>query len=243
MALFALGGCATTSTSKKSPQEMSQLYTELGTNALLRGEYSQAIEDLRMALRHNDKNAIAHNHLGLAYLGLSQRDLARKSINRAVEIDPLLSDAWINRGNLSLGENKPNEARKDFKKALENLEYRYRHRALTSLAQLELSQNNTDAARELIYQSIAYNPDYCLSHFLMGSIMLRDKNPTRASDEFKKSVKSNCVENPEGHLQLGVAYMQLKEFDKARKTFVYVLEQFPSTAQAKQAGEQLRVMP
>lgn len=227
----------------KSPQEKAKLYTEMGTAALLRGELPQAIEDLRKALMIDEKNAIAHNHLGLAYYGLGKKDLAKKQIEKAIDVDPLYSDAHINLGNFAAEKNDLSTARAHYKKALDNLEYKTRHRALTSLAQLELRQGNTQQARVLLHRSIQMNPDYCISHFLLGTIYMRENNTKKAADEFKKSVANACAGNPEGHLNLGLSYMRLKDYDKARSSFVFLIEQFPETLQAQKAGDLIKDLP
>lgn len=228
---------------KKSPNEIAQLYSDLGTQAILRGEYPQAVEDLRKAISLNSDNAIAHNHLGLSYFALGKKDLAKAELERAIAIDENYSDAYINLGKLAEDTHKFDLAKRYYQKALDNLEYKFRHRALTNLAQLALRENNTDEARKLIYQSIQVNPEYCLSHFLLGSILMRDRNPKRAADEFKRSVTNTCTNNVEAHYQLGLAYLQSKNFSKAKSQFAYLVEQFPQTPQAQNAGEQLRNIP
>lgn len=236
--------CSTASKNEqKSPEELSNLYTQMGTQALLRGEFPQAIEDLRKALSLDRKNAIAHNHLGLAYFELGKKDLARQEVMKATEADPNYSDAYVNLGNFFAAEGKYTEARAEFKKALENLEYKTRHRALTNLAQLAIRENNYDEAKKFLYQSIQANPHYCMSHFLLGSIYMRENSTLRASDEFKKSVAHTCVSNLEGQFQLGLAYLKNKEYDKARGQFVMLVEQYPQSEQAQRAGEQLKNIP
>jgi type IV pilus assembly protein PilF len=228
---------------KKTPKELAQVYTQVGTQALMRAEYPQAVEDLRKAIALDSENAIAHNHLGLAYYALGRKDLAKKELNSALDADPQYSDALINLGNFAVDENNLSAARKYYNKALDNLEYKPRHRALTSLAELSLRENKTDEARRLLYQSLQANPDYCLSHFLMGSIYMKDGTPARAATEFKKSIVSTCASNVEGQYQLGLAYVKTKDFDKARKTFASLVEQYPQTLQAQKAGDMIKEIP
>jgi Tfp pilus assembly protein PilF len=228
---------------KKNPKELAQLYTDSGTEALLRGEYTQAVEDLRKALVLDDKNAMAHNHLGLSYYGLGRKTAAKAEIERAVEIDHLYSDAHVNLSRLALDANNHARAREELNMALDNLEWKQRHRALTNLAQLDLAENKLDDARQLLYQSLQVNPDYCLSHLLLGSIFMRDGKAARAAEEFKKSVKSTCAGNVEGHYQMGLAYMKAREYSKARATLSYLVDKYPQSLQAQRAGELLRDIP
>lgn len=245
MALLC-ASCATGAkkeTEKKSPKEIAQLHTDLGTQALVRGEFALAIEDLRKAISIDDQNTVAHNHLGLAYYGIGKKDLAKAEIQKAISIDESYSDAYINLGNLAFEDKNYDLAKHYNRKALDNLAYKMRHRALTNLAQLALRENKTDEARQLLYQSLQLNPDFCMSHFLLGTILMRENNSKRAVGEFKRSVASTCIKNIEGHYQLGLAYLKSRDYDKARSQFVFLLEQFPQSLQAQHAGDHLRNIP
>lgn len=240
---FILVGCATGPGKKSSSTEQSEMYSAMGTEALLRGDLAQAITDLRHAIEINSKNSIAHNHLGLALYGLGRREEAIANYRRALAIDPAYSDAHINLGMSYFQEAKLTPAKAEFKRALDNVEYKYRHRALTNLAQISLAEGRLEEARTYLYESLSVNPDYCMTHFLFGTLHLRESDPQKATESFRKSVRSTCVSSAEGHLQLGIAYSKSKDYEKARQTFALVVEKFPESDQAKRAGEQLRSMP
>ena len=242
--LFFLSSCSSIAKNeKKSPEDLSMLYSDLGTQSLMRSEFPQAVEDFRKALVLDSKNKVALNHIGLAYYGLGKKSLAKEQLMKAIEIDPNYSDAYINLANFALEDKQYDQAKGYLKKALDNLEYKYRHRALTNLAQIEFFLNNTDRARELLYQSLQSNSEYCMTHFLLGSIAMRENNSKRAADEFKKSVAKTCVSNVEGHYQLGLAYLKNREFDKARNVFVMLIDQHSETIQGQKASDQLRNIP
>lgn len=230
-------------TEQASPKKRSQILASLGTHALFRGAYAQAITDLRSAIDLDDKNIGAHNNLGLAYWQLGKKDLAKTEFRRALEINPNDADANINLGTAMVEENDPRTARRYYQAAADNLEYKKRHRALTNLAEIALRENKIDEARQLLYQSVQINSEYCMSHFLLGSIFMRDGNARAAADEFKKSVRSTCIDNVEAHYQLGLAYMKGKEYDKARTAFARLIETHPQTKQAQLAGDQLKSLP
>jgi superkiller protein 3 len=223
----------------KSPQEVSDLYTDLGTSSLLRDDYPQAVEELRKAIALNPKNAVAHNHLGLAYYGLGKIDLAKQSIERAVLEDPNYSDAYINLGNFAFQEKNYVLAKHYFNKALSNLEYKYRHRAMTALAQVYIAENNLVEAKKQLIESLNYNPNFCLSHFLMGVVCDRENNQKCSADSFSKASSKSCAGNPEAHYQLGVAYLKLKDTKKAKNEFLFIVQNFPHSPQAQKAKEEL----
>ncbi|MBI3544240.1 MAG: tetratricopeptide repeat protein [Deltaproteobacteria bacterium] len=215
----------------------------MGTAALIRRDFPQAIEDLRKALIANETNLDARNNLGLAYWEMGQKAMARAEFKRVLEQNPKYSDAYVNLGAADLSDGRLTEARAYFEKALQNMEYKTRHRALTNLAQVALRENNLDEARRILYQSIQANPEFCMSHFLLGTVYMRDHNSKAAAGEFAKSIRSTCAGNVEGHYQLGIAYLAAKQYDKARAEFALLIDQFPQTVQAQQAADQLRFVP
>lgn len=244
---FSFVNCASTPTKntseKKSPEEISLLFAELGTQAINRGDLAQAVEDLRKALEANPKNAIAHNHLGVAYAGLSQTDLAKKEFEQALKISELYSDAWINLGNLAAERGDNQVAKLNYNKALSNLEYKLRHRALTNLAQIALKENAIEEAKAKLVESLQVNPEYCMSHYLLGRVYLQEKNAKAAVDEFKKSVAKSCNSNVEGRYQLGLAYMRSQQYEKARSELIQLIQDFPQSAQAKRASDVIKDIP
>lgn len=86
--------------------------TPPGPRALLRGEqlihegkYSQAIEKLKLAVSHLDRNAQAWNHLGLAYHGAGHYPEALRAYQQALLLDRNLAAARFNLGCLWLEQN------------------------------------------------------------------------------------------------------------------------------------------
>ena len=241
--------CASCATGAKeeaennTPENRSRLLARMGTEAMLRGDYPQAIEDLRKAIVSDDKNAGAHNNLGLAYWQMGQKNQAAKEMGRALELNPTDADAHINLGTIAIEQNNLSVARHHYQSAIDNLEYKMRHRALTNMAQLDLRENNIDGARQLLYQSIQANPEYCMSHYLLGTIFMKDGNGRAAVDEYKKSLRNTCVNNVEAHYQLALAYVKVKQYDKARSEFALLIDQYPQTMQGQHAGEQLKNIP
>ncbi len=241
--LIALIGCSTGEVKEKTPQELSDLYTDMGTSSLLRGEFPKAVEDLRKALKLNPVNAVARAHLGLAYFSLGRKQEGKAELQRSVIDDPKYSDGFVNLGSIAAEEKNYTLAKHYYKKALENLEYKYRHRALTSLSQVYFQEGNLIDAKFYLQQSLTLNPDYCQSNFLSGSISMREKNYSAANISFKKSVSKLCAGNLEGVYQLGLSYYRLKQFQKAKQQFMSLIENNPQSMQAQAAGNLLKEIP
>lgn len=238
-----LFGCSGSQVQEKSPQEKSELYTEMGTSALMRGDFPRAIEDLRKALTINPANAIARSHLGLAYYALGRKQDGKNEVQRAVIDDPKYSDGYINLGSFAVEEKKYPLAKHYFKKALENLEYKARYRALTNLGQVYMLEGNFVDAKFYFNQSLSFNPEFCQTHFLMGSIAMKEKRYEAATISFQKSVSKLCATNIEGKYQLGLAYLKMRKFEKAKHEFTSLIESNPQSLQAQTAGSLLKEIP
>lgn len=227
----------------RTKKDISDIHLEIGTNALINGDSTRAVENLRKSVELNRENFTAYNHLGLAYMNLGEAEKARESFLKAVQIQPEYSDGYINLAGWYFSRGDTTTARHYYKKALSNLEYHDRYRALTGLGQLEFSVGHEEEAKKLLLQSLDDNKEYCLTHLLLGNIFTREGNSNRAQASFKNSVKGTCANNIDGQYQLAMSYLRLKEYKKARTQLMQVVEQFPNTAMAEKANEQLRAIP
>ncbi len=224
-------------------KQMAEIHTDLGTSALMSDDLPRAIENLRIALSYDSKNSIAHNHMGLALLGMGKRDDALKSFQSAYKYNSKYSDALVNMGTWYFSKGDYEQATKHYEKALDNLEYKRRYLPLTSMGHIELVRGNNDKAREYLFQALNDAPDYCLAHMLLGNVYYREQRLEKAASEYKKSTQGMCVKNIEGHFELGITHFKLKNFEQARSAFNQIIDNYPNTPLAQKAGEKLREMP
>jgi Flp pilus assembly protein TadD len=79
--------------------------------ALEEQAYERAIDNLKLVVRDEPRNADAHDWLGHAYAALAQRDLARRHLREAIRLDPRHARAHRHLGELQLAENDVKRAR------------------------------------------------------------------------------------------------------------------------------------
>lgn len=79
--------------------------------ALEEQAYARAIDNLKLVVRDEPRNADAHDWLGHAYAALAQRDLARRHLREALRLDPRHARAHLHLGELQLAENDVKRAR------------------------------------------------------------------------------------------------------------------------------------
>jgi len=85
-----------------------------GKDLIDKGRHADAIEVLKKATVLLSTNAQAFNYLGLAYHHAGQTGEAEKAYQRALVLDPDLSEARFNLGCLFLEEAKPDRAKAEF---------------------------------------------------------------------------------------------------------------------------------
>ena len=98
---------------------LAEIYSDLGTTSLKKGEYERAIFYFDKALEVDSRFAQVYNNRGVAYGNLGLFKQALSDYRKALEIDPILAETYSNRGTLYLEKGKYELAISDFNKALE----------------------------------------------------------------------------------------------------------------------------
>ncbi len=102
--LLALAGCT-----PAGPRALLE-----GKKYLDRGDYANAVTELKTATGLLATNAAAWNYYGVALQRAGQPDAAANAYNRALELDRDLIEARLNLGSALLDQNKPDAAKAEF---------------------------------------------------------------------------------------------------------------------------------
>ncbi len=90
-------------------------YFSLATCALELGRYQEAVSALTVCVALFPRTAECYYNRAVAYEALDQQDRAAADYSRALELNPALTDAAVNRGVLALLAGRPAEAASDFR--------------------------------------------------------------------------------------------------------------------------------
>ena len=82
-------------------------------------KFGRALRHLKPVVAQNDKIALAHRLIGDCFLGLRKPQDSARAYQRAVTIDPNLSDCWFNLGLMQRQIKEPDHAVAAFKNAIE----------------------------------------------------------------------------------------------------------------------------
>jgi len=130
----------------------------LAVCAQRQGQAAEAVGGFSACLvAARDRRGLCHYHRGLAYVALGKPDNAVRDFDRALELEPGLVEAALNRGLLHHQARRFPEAVADLNRALSG---GYRPAVVCyDLAVVHLAAGDRRAAREFAARAVGYDPD------------------------------------------------------------------------------------
>jgi putative PEP-CTERM system TPR-repeat lipoprotein len=180
-----------------------------------RREFDKALKAIGGLEKKQPDNPAPHNLRGGIYLGLKDAAAARRSFERAVQLNPTYFPAADNLARLDLAEKKPQAARQRFEVILAK-DPRQRD-ALLALAELRSREGGTSASPEvvaLINRAIAVDPNELNPRLLLVSYHLQTKEPKKAVTAAQDALAA-MPNRPEVYDAAGRAYQAAGELNQA----------------------------
>lgn len=174
-----------TSSQARKSQKLANPLNDLLDDAqrlIDKNEFEAAIVPLQKFLTEKPEVAFAHSQLGYVFTALKRPVEARAEYERAVALDPKMSEAWLNLG-LLLVESDPVAAVSAFKKAVELLPARSRPRFLLSVAQERAG--DLPGATESLEGAAHLDPQDLDTLARLGILYVRQKQYAQAEIRFR----------------------------------------------------------
>ncbi len=176
--------------SKEVIMQKSRLYQRLGKN-------EKAIAELQKFIDLNPKDAQAYGMLAEVYQNMGNKQKALDTYNKVLDVDP--DNPYIH---LSLADFYRSNGEKD--KSIRELKLAFNNKELDSdtkisilasyLALIELHPELKDQAMELCTLLIEAHPSEARAHAVYGDFLSRDKQPSKARDEYRIARKLGAKE-------------------------------------------------
>ena len=160
---------------------MSIDYKRFGDFYVFKGEYIEAIEYYREAIRIDPDLAAAHSNLGNLLHGLKRYDEAEREYRETIRIDPDHAAAHYNLGNLLKSLKRYDEAEKEYKEAM-RIDPNH-PAAHAKFGNLLTDLKRYDEAEKEYREVIRIKPDYA-AHYNLGVLFRTMDRPEAAKKEF-----------------------------------------------------------
>jgi cellulose synthase operon protein C len=142
-------------------------------------KYDAALKAIAALEKKQPDKPLVHNLRGSVYAAKGDLPAARKSFERALELDPADFSAAASLARLDIAEKKPDDARKRFEAVL--VKDPKNMRAHLALAEFRArSGGTTDEVAALISKAIAAEPTSAMPRIALISYYLRSKEPKKA---------------------------------------------------------------
>ena len=186
--------CQSSANSEKSKSQGTRRVVSNPLNDLLdqaraaidRNDFQAAVDPLKKFIAEKDDFAYAHFQLGYVYTALKQPKEARTEYEKAVSLDPKMSEAQLDLGIL-LMESDPASAIAPFTKAVDLLATQSRPRFLLGIAQ-ERSGDFKSAAKSF-ESALALDPKDLDTTLHLAQLYLSQKQPADAEKRFRAALE------------------------------------------------------
>jgi Flp pilus assembly protein TadD len=172
---------------KESSRQAEGLY-QLAQIDFNQGKNQDAITHAKKAAEIDPGNAEIYSFLGIVHLYLSDYAGAEKALEKAVKINPYLTDARNTLGAVYMKTGRLSEARSEFQQCLKDGTYAFPEKVLYNLGTLDLEEKRTPEALESFRRAVAANPSYAKGYYGLGQALLRSGKKDEARSNFEKVI-------------------------------------------------------
>jgi tetratricopeptide (TPR) repeat protein len=233
LAFLVLAGCGP---SIEKIKEESDIHYRMGVVYLNDKQFTDALEELTIAVDMYRKEPSYYNALGLAYFARGMNRDAKSNMEKAIRLNPEFSEAHVNLAAVYLVERDWDMAISESRKALKNIFYRTPELAHFNIGLGYHNKGENETALKSFKKAVEHNSDYSLAYYNMGTT-LEEMNRFKASIRaYQKAIKASPG-YLDAHFGLATVLVKNKEKIRAMKVFEKIIKIAPESEQARSARE------
>jgi tetratricopeptide (TPR) repeat protein len=178
------------------------------------GQHQEALEVLRHASQLEPNWVEPHYSAGVSFYFLRRYDDARRSLGRALELDPRSPRALFLYAATLANEGKNREGEEFLLRsvALEPSNARFQYH----LGAIRLRDNRPLEAQQAFEKSIQLKPDYALPHYQLGKLLAHSNQLKLAATELETAVRYQ-PDLAQAFYHLGRVYARLGEAERSEQ--------------------------
>jgi tetratricopeptide (TPR) repeat protein len=217
-----LAFCASAEVKQRKAQEKDPKYQyNVGLFYLNQNNVDEGIKYFQKTIVLSSRYHLAWNALGLAYSMKGDFDKSVKAFEKCLEINPLFTEARNNLGTVYQEMNALDKAEAEFQRALLDQNYTNRELPYFNLARLYVLQGRLDEALQSAQTAVQIQPRLAMAHNLRGFVLEKLGNIEGAISAYELAVRI-VPDDILFNYNLGVAYFNNQEYDKAKETFLKI---------------------
>ena len=215
--------------STDQPATPGQVELKHGQELLDKGQYKEAVESLKKAVKLSPTEAGPHYTLGVAYRMLNQYDDAIVEFSEAVKIDSALSDAFLRRGVCWYYKDEFALAQSDFDDASGGSANDPRPLTWKGMTLVRLGQLRD--AVNVYSEALRYDNHYAPAHVNRGLAYIALKEYDKAVADFDEAIRST-PKDASLYFKRGVAQGGLKDWSGAVRSYSEAIRLNPKNGDA-----------
>jgi tetratricopeptide (TPR) repeat protein len=203
------------------------VYFAVADHHLDAGRFSRARAVLEAVLDLEPRAVIAaevYNYLGYLKFREGQHDDAIPSFEKALSLNPLLSVAWLNLGNLHYHRKNLDAAERCYRESLKIDPHQ--SGAATQLGLVYLEQGQLHLAREPFERAISRDPADLWAHLGLSEFHRRTRNAVGSLEEAREALRID-PSDADVHNYLGIALECNRRYADAEKAYRRALQLDP----------------
>ncbi len=223
--LFVGASCATREF--RDPKR-AHLHLTIGTDHLNNARYPEALSELSIAVKYDDKNPTIHNNLGIAFFVRKKFSEAEKHLRMAVQLDPNYTEARNNLGRTLIEMNLLDEAIANLHISNKDLKFTSPEQTKSNLGIAYFKKNQFELSRQYLGESLKLRSQHCTTSNYFARSLFELQSYERAAIAFDQAANNCKAENLDEPIYYGgLTYFKLGKKSEALARFEDLISSYP----------------